>query len=150
MDVRLQYETGDWRLAALIDTGSPLTVFDRGAAEAIGVRLGRTGADIGHIRMMGGSWRAQFEIIDLSLVADLEHYWSARVAFVTDPSFAMPYQGVLGSEGFLDRFVVTFDQYDGYFLIERPDDWQERLGRLLDQEDSTAAADPQWQRPTSQ
>lgn len=55
VDVRLEYgDTGDWTLRALIDTGAPITVFDRGAADAVGVRFGYFGAETGMIRILGG------------------------------------------------------------------------------------------------
>ena len=41
-------------------------------------------------------------------------------------AFQMPFQGILGAEGFLNRFVVTFHAYENYFLIEHPDEWGER------------------------
>jgi len=37
--------TGEWTTRALIDTGSPLTVFDRGVAEALCVSDGRSAGD---------------------------------------------------------------------------------------------------------
>jgi hypothetical protein len=45
--------------------------------------------------------------------------WPARVAFVIDPTLQMPFQGVLGTDGFLDKFAVTFNFYYDYFVIER-------------------------------
>lgn len=93
MDVRLQYgETGDWSLRALIDTGAPITFFDRGAADAIGVQFNYAGAETGMMRILGGHWHAQFETVDLSLIADPELCWTAKVAFISDRSFQMPFQ----------------------------------------------------------
>jgi hypothetical protein len=148
VDVRLQYDiTGDWSLRALIDTGAPITVFDRGAADAVGVRFNYAGAETGMVRLLGGHWKVQFEMVDLSLVAEPELCWTARVAFVCDRSFQMPFQGLLGTEGFLDKFAVTFNKYYDYFVVERPDDWHERVGRHL-VEDPCGAPDPQWERPS--
>jgi predicted aspartyl protease len=147
VDVRLEYgETGDWTLRALIDTGSPITVFDRGAADAVGVRYDYAGAQTGMIRMLGGHWAVQFEDVHLSLVVDAEYEWTARVAFVRSPELQMPFQGVLGTEGFLDKFAVTFNKYYDYFVLERPDDFHDRVGGPL-AADPVAAYDPQWHRP---
>lgn len=33
----------------------------------------------------------------------------------------MPFQGVLGSRGFLDKFAVLFNQYYDYFIVDIPD-----------------------------
>jgi hypothetical protein len=147
VDVRLEYgETGDWTLRALIDTGSPLTIFDRGAADAVGVSFGYAGARTGMIRMLGGHWAVQFEDANLSLVVDTEYAWTASVAFVKSPELQMPFQGVLGTEGFLDKFAVTFNKYYDYFVLERPDDFHDRIGGPLGA-DPVMAPDPQWERP---
>jgi hypothetical protein len=120
VDVRAQYEpTGDWTFRALLDTGAPVSVFDRGVADALGVRIGRTGAETGTIRMLGGEWRVQYETVDLDIGDG--YGWPARVAFVKSPNLQMPFQGVLGSEGFFRRFAVTFNEYYGYFTIDTPD-----------------------------
>ena len=102
VDVRLcSPPNGEWTTRALIDSGSPLTIFDRGVAEALCLNIGRFGAEKGH-------------------------FWDARVAFITDRTFQMPFQGILGAEGFLNKFVVTFHAYQNFFLIEHPDDWSLR------------------------
>jgi hypothetical protein len=139
-------ETGDWNLRALIDTGAPITFFDRGAADAVGVRIGNAGARTGRIKILGGDWDVQYEDVELALVVDSEHSWTAEVAFVRSNELQMPFQGVLGTEGFLDKFAVTFNRYYEYFAIERPDDWHERMGRPL-LADPVAVPDPQWERP---
>jgi hypothetical protein len=145
--VRLQHgETGDWTQRALVDTGAPITFFDRGAADAVGVRIGYAGAQTSEIRILGGHWRVQFEMVDLCLVDQPEYNWAARVAFVVNPELQMPFQGVLGTDGFLDKFAVTFNRYYDYFAIERPDDWHERVGQHLTR-DAAQVHDIQWERP---
>lgn len=37
----------------------------------------------------------------------------------------MPFQGVLGTKGFLDQFAVTFNAYYDYFAVGRADDFEE-------------------------
>jgi hypothetical protein len=144
--VRLEHgDTGDWTLRALIDTGAPISFFDRGAADAVGVRFGHAGAETGMIRIFGGTWRVQFEMVHLTLTVNDELSWPARVAFVMAPELQMPFQGVLGTEGFLDKFAVTFNRYFDYFIVERPDDFHERTGRHLT-DDATGAAGENWKR----
>jgi hypothetical protein len=47
VDIRLTCgPTGEWTTRALIDTGSPLTVFDRGVAEALVINIGYAGCEI--------------------------------------------------------------------------------------------------------
>jgi hypothetical protein len=131
----------------LIDSGAPITVFDRGVADALNIRVGRTGAETGSIRILGGDWTVQFEVVDLSLIADESVSWAARAAFVKSPDLQMPFQGLLGTDGFLDRFVVTFNKYYDYFLIEQPDNWEARAPLGFDPS-ASADDDPQWQRPS--
>lgn len=106
----------------LLDTGAPITVFDRGVADALSIRIGNTGADTGMITMLGGDWPVQFESVDLSIGDALS--WTARVAFVKSPALQMPFQGVLGSAGFFQRFVVIFNEYYGFFAIDSADEFE--------------------------
>jgi hypothetical protein len=124
--VRLRLEpNGEWNTRALIDTGSPLTLFDRGAADALGVRIHQTGARLGTVQLLGGTRQVQFEDVDLCLLQDTTVGWQAAVAFIVDPSFQMPFQGILGTEGFLDRHVVTFAKYYDWFEVCPASEWDE-------------------------
>jgi len=111
-----------------VDTGAPITFFDRGAGEAIGIRFGSSGAELGHIKIFGGTRPIQFEDVSLSLNEFPEVSWVARVGFVTDPGFQMPFQGVLGVQGFQDRFAVVFNAYYNYFVVHPADQWHESTG----------------------
>jgi hypothetical protein len=127
VDIRLNFApNGEWTTRALIDSGSPLTVFDRGVAEALSISIGRFGAETGGIALLGARRQVQFEYVELSLPGNYGNSWEARVAFVTDRTFQMPFQGILGAEGFLNKFVVTFHAYENFFLVEHPDDWAVR------------------------
>jgi hypothetical protein len=125
VDVHLECApTGEWTTRALIDTGSPLTVFDRGVAEALCISIGYFGAERGTVALLGASRQVQFEYVELSLPQYPEMSWIARVAFITDRAFQMPFQGILGAEGFLNKFVVTFHAYENFFLLHHPDEWK--------------------------
>lgn len=127
VDVRLSSPpNGEWTTRALIDSGSPLTIFDRGVAEALCLNIDRFGAERGHIALLGQMRTVQFEYVELSLPSHAGHFWDARVAFITDRTFQMPFQGILGAEGFLNKFVVAFHAYQNFFMIEHPDDWSQR------------------------
>lgn len=128
-----------------MDTGAPITFFDRGVADAVGVRFGYAGAESGSIRILGGTWRVQFEIVDLALPIDSEISWTARAGFVSSAELAMPFQGILGTDGFLDKFAVTFNKYYNYFTIERPDNFNDRVGKHL-MGHPTDSADKHWRR----
>lgn len=95
------------------------------------------------MRVFGDSWEIQFEVVDLSLPVDTNFSWTARVAFALNPGLVMPFQGVLGTDGFLDKFAVTFNKYYDYFVVERSDDFHERAGRQLTS-DPTQQADEHW------
>jgi hypothetical protein len=99
---------GLWRTSALIDTGSPITVFDHGTAQALLVRFNHAGAEMGQIALLGGVRTVQFEYVELAIVADTSLQWTARVGFITDPNFVMPFQGLLGNDGFLDKWACPF------------------------------------------
>lgn len=123
LDVRLSLPpNGEWVTRALIDSGSPLTVFDRGAADALLVRIGQAGAETGSVALLGKVRRVQFEYVELSLACETTYSWTARVAFITDPQFQMAFQGILGTDGFLDKWAVLFNRYYDYFELCRPDD----------------------------
>lgn len=113
---------GLWRTSALIDTGSPITIFDHGTARALLVRFNHAGAEKGQIAILGAKRTVQFEYVELSIVADPSLHWTARVGFITDSTFVMPFQGILGNDGFLDKWAVTFNKYYDYFLLSRPDE----------------------------
>jgi hypothetical protein len=56
VDVRLACEpNGEWTTRALIDTGSPLTIFDRGVAEALVIGIGHAGCQRGTVALLGAS-----------------------------------------------------------------------------------------------
>jgi hypothetical protein len=97
-------------------------VFDRGAADALGVRLGHAGAETRPTGLMGKTPYLQFETVELSLPRDPERAWEARVGFITDQTFQMPFQGILGTQGFLERWAVTFNKYYDYFEVQSPDE----------------------------
>lgn len=149
--MRLFSEDVDWGCRALIDTGAPITFFDRGMADALAIRIG-FGATA-EMKIFGGTWAVQFETIDIELVAAPEFRWSARVAFVRSPELKMPFQGVLGTDGFLDRHLVCFDKSRDYFTVEdagASDEVAEAYppadARPPDHPDDPY--DPQWDRPT--
>lgn len=144
LDVRLRRDHDvTWTTAALIDTGAPITFFDNGVAQALNLRLGQTGAETDFVKILGGNWKFQFETVELSIKDAPDICWETRIAFACDPSLQMPFQGVLGSRGFLERLAVTFNEYENYFVIESSDSYHERVGRHL-VEDIARRSDEHW------
>ncbi len=74
--------------------------------------------------MLGKHVAVQFEIIDLMMKVDPSLAWSARVGFIKDPAFQMAFQGILGTEGFLHRFAVTFNKYYDWFQVCPADEFK--------------------------
>ena len=80
-------------------------------------RLERSTVQSGSSAVIG---RFSLSTSKLTLLAEPENNWSARVAFVMDPALQMPFQGVLGTDGFLDKFAVTSNKYYDYFILSGP------------------------------
>lgn len=117
-----------WTTKALIDTGAPYTLFDRATGEALGVEFDRPSNRARRVwhRIAGGDYLAQIEIVVLRLQPFPDLWWETEVGFFLD-DWGMPFGGLLGQEGFLDRWVASFNRYDNYFIIEEPDSFKERL-----------------------
>ena len=123
LDIELRHgPNGRYRPAVLVDTGSPITVFDYVTAEALVVPMGYAGAETGRTALLGRNLTVQFEYVELSVIRQPEFSWTARVAFICNRDFTMPFQGLLGSDGFLDKVAVTFNAYYDYFTLQQPDD----------------------------
>jgi len=86
------------------------------------VKIGAAGAEKASIALLGKQRIVQFEYIELCLPHDPLYSWTARIGFITDSTFQMAFQGILGTEGFLDRWAVTFNKYYDYFELRSPDD----------------------------
>lgn len=60
------------------------------------------------------------------------------------------YLGVLGNEGFLDRWVASFNYHDNYFMIEEHDSWVSRTNIDFDEVDMVLGRhDDDWRPPPS-
>lgn len=114
----------EWRTKALVDTGAPRTIFDRGAAEALGVDLSDRGAQRLHF-LAGQELYAVPAMVTLTLPPFDDIYWETEVDFLLG-DWNMPF-GLLGQVGFLDRWVVTFNHYRNYFVVQQLDDFEGRL-----------------------
>lgn len=92
-------------------------MFDYGTAEALGIRLGNAGHRSDTVALMGAERYVQFEYVEMSLPGAGVNSWTADVAFIKQMDFQMPFQGILGQQGFLDHFDVTFRFYSGRFEL---------------------------------
>lgn len=73
--------------------------------------------------------------------------WEAEAAFLV-ADLQLSFAGVLGQEGFLDRWVASFNYYDGYFVIEERDSFVVRLGVDPFEVYQQQPFDSEWERPT--
>lgn len=109
---------------ALIDTGAPRCVFPRGVGDLIGVEFPDFGSSAPKkITLMGRDWPAVTETVDLLLRPFTDDRWTAEVDFVLDEG--LPF-ALLGYEGFLNRWAVSFNGYAGYFIVEPIEGFVER------------------------
>jgi hypothetical protein len=111
---------------ALIDTGSPRTILPRGVGDLLGIEFPRYRTEATKkIRLLGQDWAAITETVTLELPPfDDDLTWEAEVDFIVDEY--LPF-ALLGYEGFLNRWSVTFNAAFGYFVVEPADHHREHL-----------------------
>ena len=110
IDVTVRLGDAAWSVRALVDPSNPATIFDRGTADALGIEFVDDEERVELHRLAGRDWVAQVETVTLAI--DGLGAWDADVAFLKDEWLNGPnmrFAGVLGTRGFLDRYVVSFD-----------------------------------------
>lgn len=143
--MRLDIGELEWTMPALIDTGSTHCLFPRGAGEALGLDFNRLeGTPYGRFRIAGQARKAIPAIVTMTLPPFEDMNWTAEVWFFTE-EWDLPF-GILGTSGFLDKWVVSFHARDGYFIVEAPLSFEVRLGRDPF-EDFQRFYDDDWSRP---
>ena len=75
--------------------------------------------------LVGRSWDAVTFDVTLTLPPFEDIFWTAQVDFIL-ADWDMPF-GILATEGFLDRWAVTFNRYHNYFVVQEVDAFEERL-----------------------
>jgi hypothetical protein len=126
IDITLQLADLTWTVRALIDTGAPLTIFDRGAADALAVDFEKVPRKMERHKIGGDTREAQVERVQLTVDRLPDLTWETEVGFLVE-DWGMPFAGVLGVEGFLNRWVVTFNACENYFVVEEPESFNSRL-----------------------
>ena len=107
---------------ALIDTGSPRCVFPRGVGDLVGVGFPKFPSQAATvIHLMGRPWPAVTATVELQL--EPFDPWEAVADFVVEEGLAF---ALLGYEGFLNRFAVSFNGALGYLVVEPADDFDNR------------------------
>ena len=100
------------RLLALIDSGADNTIFNMQVAAMIGLRLGKAPAD-SFCGTSGHEQTARYRRLTIR-VGTVSY--RAMVGFAELP---FDVAGILGQDGFFDRFAVTLDQTRGLILLKR-------------------------------
>lgn len=125
---------------ALIDTGAPLTVFPRGIADALALDVPRTWEPgLKKIRLLGREWSAFSTTVELQLDVFADMAWTAEVNFVLDEGLRF---GLLGYEGFLNRWAVSFDGYHSFFVVEPVETFVKRVEEQAKEQKKQEGIDP--------
>lgn len=98
------------------------------------------------IHILGGVYEARVATVTLDLPPFSGISWETQACFLYD-DLELSFAGVLGQEGFLDRWVASFNLYDNYFVIEERDGFVERLGHDPT-EVNRGTLDSEWDRPS--
>lgn len=98
------------------------------------------------LKILGGKHYARISTATLELPPFEGLHWTTEVLFLQE-DLDISFGGVLGHRGFLDRWVASFNFYDGYFVIEERDSFVQRLG--VDPVEQVERFGPvDWNRPT--
>lgn len=111
----------------------------------MGVDYGRVDADLEWQRIAGGRWLTQLETVELTLSPFEDLTWTAEVRFLFQ-DWGLQF-AILGQEGFLDRWVVSFNYLRNYFVVEEPESFETRLPPDVEEEFERAEqADLGWRQ----
>lgn len=126
LDINVALGDLNWTARALVDSGAPSTLFDRGMGEALDVDYEKVPRRMTSHQLAGDEYAAQVETVTMTLDAFPDLTWEAEVSFLVE-DWGMPFQGLLGTRGFLDRWVVTFHVAENSFYVEEPDSFASRI-----------------------
>lgn len=136
------------KIRALVDTGAPFCIFGRAVAERLDIDMGLGRGPKRDVHILGGIHEARVASVVLELPPFEGITWETEACFLY-ADLELSFAGVLGQEGFLDRWVVSFNYYDRYFVIEERDSFVERLPPRVTDE-YLRQLDSEWDRPTSE
>ncbi|MFJ6604736.1 hypothetical protein [Streptomyces lydicus] len=115
----MSYGSEFWSAEALVDSGSPLSLFTRNVAN--GLRLPFSSAlDHTTVEVLG----EVHEVFKFPVTLALdppgdEMSWNTYGWFFrSHPEWSLPVSAILGGEGFFDRWKVIFVLQKGYFTVE--------------------------------
>lgn len=134
--VRLEYKNQNWTVRALIDSGAPFTLFDRGAGDALGVDYSSGDARRESFEIAGASRLALMAEVDLAVPTGKFDglRWRVEVGFFYE-DWGMTFGGLLGQNGFFDYWAVSFD-YPHSFVVEAKESFISRLPSPISEEET--------------
>ncbi len=145
VDLTLSFFKNSISARCLVDTGAPFCIFGRAMAETLEIDMGLGRGRDRLVHILGASHKARVEMIQLDLPPFEGLSWETEVAFLYD-DLDLSFVGVLGQQGFLDRWVASFNLAFGYFVIEEADAFNERLG-IDPVQAMSGFFDSEWSRP---
>ena len=148
VDFTVSYgDNAGWSEDALIDTGSPETLFSHEIGQAISIPFLAPGSEYDSFRMLGHLQVAQKARVSLSLNKFPDIRWETDAwFFVEDWDWSLNVGAVFGTHGFLEQWAVTFVKSEDYFVVEDLDGFRTRTPPDVD--DLTLARhDQDWWRP---
>lgn len=99
-------------------------MFPRGIGDLLAIDFPDYGTQATkQIQLMGHAWPAVTATVNLLLRPFHDMGWAAEIDFVLEEG--LPF-GLLGYEGFLNRWAVSFNGYQGYVVVEPTDEFDDR------------------------
>jgi hypothetical protein len=147
VNLTLSHGGNDIRVRALVDTGSHACIFGRAVADALEIELGPASGPRRRLGILGDVHDAVMAHVTMDLPPFQGLSWEADAAFLIE-DLDLSFAGVLGQEGFLDRWVASFNYYDSFFVIEERDSFVERLGVDPYEIYQRGPFDSEWDRPS--
>jgi hypothetical protein len=145
VDLTLTYYRNSIGARCLVDTGAPFCIFGRALAEALDIDMGLRRGEDRLIHILGGSHNSRVAMVQLDLPPFEGLSWETEACFLY-ADLPLSFVGVLGQQGFLDRWVASFNLAYGYFVIEESDAFHDRLG--IDPAEAMGGyLDNEWTRP---
>lgn len=126
LDIRIATDSRRSRVHALVDSGSPITLFSAVIAYRLDIDLTWRHADTQKVNILGDEHEAVMATVNLAMDEFPQISWSARVGFLRE-DLDLPFSGVLGTEGFFEKWVVSFNLPENYFVVEEPKAFGDRF-----------------------
>lgn len=113
------------KVFALVDSGADACLFPAGLAERLGIDV-RTG--IRHDFMGIGASKTPFFFHEVEILFG-KYQVKTKVGFSTSQNIGAG--GILGQQGFFDRFIITFDHKNKFLEIKKHNFIQDLASKII-------------------